>query len=384
MENFKPPHNSQEAVTVPENEVKQEKIISAQTPEEELQSMRNRIAYLAKIKDDSPEYKKKLEESMRLEYYKKYPEFIDALTKLKEEPTGLFFNVEDELKSLKSVVPENSEEYRLAESVEESEHHERFKMNIERLRKSLEGAKEVETYGTKRAQLASHRNVLLDSLVWEKPHDFFEVSNNKTDNFVVICRDEADGKILGMRLSTVTDVDEKDHSGFGFTAKGFVIVNTRGEGVATAIERAYEAMLQDMVTEKQHQFEKIGSSYKPGAHVRIVAENKNVEDLLKLKAELAYAQADGADEDTLSQIKGKIKRKEVEQKRWLEVYGDHGKMGMTKSDEGSKYYIPGKEYMRQKYEKVIRPSGGLFVEKTPMPEEGLDSIKASIRKAAAE
>lgn len=251
-----------------------------------------------------------------------------------------------------------------------------FKFNAKRLFNSL--AKEeqsamegyIYTVGQFKEKTSSGKNLLIDSILYHKNSDMFDLYTDAM-NLVLVAKDLETNSITGLRLSTVDNKPKSFAANtLDYDAHGFIVTKSKGTGVASALDRAYEQALKQVVNQRDAQSEeiyqgqiardpKLAEEYKRRPEqITWSVENKNLEELLKLKNKLRHASEEN-DTENIERLRKQIEDKQAEQARWQALYGEGGKLGMKMANSGSETFSPGEHYTRPKYEKVILPDHGV-------------------------
>lgn len=157
------------------------------------------------------------------------------------------------------------------------------------------------------------REIKVDSLSWISDDGF--ATDNKR-RLACIATDLADGKVVGLRLSDIRkDGMSREEDGRYVNHEkitGEILTRFRGEGIAPALDKAFEKVLIQVANYYKQEF---AGDFKFSWSV----ENANLKRLNQKR------------EDGLSSPE--LKELEMEQKRWQSVYGEGGKMGFQKVAE---------------------------------------------------
>ena len=303
----------------------------------------------------------------------------EGYTETEIKGTEAELGVSNQLQSINAEIQDLSDTLnKTAENKEQKKVPENFLFNVKRLLVSLEKEKSaaergyVYTLGETREKTSSGKELAINSIVYHYEGSLMSVGEESKQNLVLTAKDVQSGDIVGLRLTTVEDRgsfarDESDNLITNYKASGFIITKNRGEGVATALDKAYEKSLTKIMNKRdnfseqtyqgqlQHDPSLVGQITRHPDQITWTVENKSLENLLKLKNKLQAAEQ-YKEEDWVKNLKEEIKEKEMEQERWLALYGDGGKLGMKLKYAGSETLRDQEHYSRPTYEKIIRPN----------------------------
>lgn len=165
------------------------------------------------------------------------------------------------------------------------------------------------TYGTFREKTSKGKELDIDSLTW---HEGVSMDFEKAkERLVLVAKDSSTGKVVGLRLSDIKDTGMRHEEDGDITntvqVTGEVLTRYRGEGIATALDTAFEKALTK-VAEKY-------STYAGTHEIQWKVQNRHAQRLEEAKQK---------DPDvSLEDIN-------AEQHRWQSLYGEGGKFGLKK------------------------------------------------------